>query len=72
MTDFERPEVIWVAALYHDIAKGRGGDHSTLGALDVRRFCRRHGFARGDTRLAEFLVEHHLLMSASGAEAGPR
>ncbi|MBU3694865.1 MAG: [protein-PII] uridylyltransferase [Rhodocyclaceae bacterium] len=65
MAEFKRPEVLWVAALYHDIAKGRGGDHSTLGALDVRRFCRRHGFGKEDTRLAEFLVEHHLLMSAT-------
>ena len=64
MSGFERPWLLYVAALYHDIAKGRGGDHSTLGAVDARRFCRRHGFAAEDTALVEFLVEHHLGMSA--------
>jgi [protein-PII] uridylyltransferase len=52
-----------VAALFHDVAKGRGGDHSLLGAIEVRRFCRDHGIDKDDTALAEFLVRHHLTMS---------
>jgi len=55
--------ILLVAALFHDIAKGRGGDHSVLGTLEARRFCREHGIAREDSRLIEFLVEHHLTMS---------
>ncbi len=43
IANFERPWVLYVAALFHDIAKGRGGDHSTLGMADARRFCREHG-----------------------------
>jgi [protein-PII] uridylyltransferase len=50
--------------MFHDIAKGRSGDHSRLGTLDARRFCRAHGMAREDRQLVEFLVEHHLTMSA--------
>jgi [protein-PII] uridylyltransferase len=51
------------AALFHDIAKGRGGDHSELGAAEVRRFCRQHRIEREDAKLIEFLVQQHLSMS---------
>ncbi len=60
---FERPYVLYVAALFHDVAKGRGGDHSVLGGTDARRFCREHAIPREDARLIEFLVRHHLTMS---------
>jgi [protein-PII] uridylyltransferase len=58
-----QPWLLYVAALFHDIAKGRGGDHSELGVMDARRFCRDHGIEREDTQLIEFLVRHHLTMS---------
>jgi len=61
---FEKPWLLTIAALFHDIAKGRGGDHSKLGRVDARRFCRQHGLERADSRLVEFLVEHHLTMSS--------
>jgi [protein-PII] uridylyltransferase len=60
---FDKPWVLYVAALFHDVAKGRGGDHSELGGTEVRRFCREHGIEREDAELAEFLVRHHLTMS---------
>jgi len=63
MAGFERRWLLYVAALYHDIAKGRGGDHSELGARDVRSFSKRHQLSDEDGRLVEFLVERHLSMS---------
>ena len=60
---WDKPWVLFTAALFHDIGKGRGGDHSQIGAVEARRFCRQHGVAREDTRLIEFLVREHLTMS---------
>ncbi|MEO8936019.1 MAG: [protein-PII] uridylyltransferase, partial [Burkholderiaceae bacterium] len=63
IANFERPWLMYVAALFHDIAKGRGGDHSRLGMGDVRRFARDHAIEARDIELLVFLVEHHLTMS---------
>jgi [protein-PII] uridylyltransferase len=60
---WDKPWLLYVAALFHDIAKGRGGDHSDLGSVEARRFCRAHSLSREDTQLIEFLVQHHLTMS---------
>ena len=60
---WDKPWILYIAALFHDIAKGRGGDHSELGCMDVRIFCRQHGIAPEDSRLIEFLVGEHLSMS---------
>jgi [protein-PII] uridylyltransferase len=60
---WDKPWILYIAALFHDIAKGRGGDHSELGCRDVRVFCRQHGIAIEDSRVIEFLVGEHLSMS---------
>ena len=60
---WEKPWQLYIAALFHDIAKGRGGDHSVLGGEEVRVFCRQHGIAKEDSQLIEFLVKAHLTMS---------
>jgi [protein-PII] uridylyltransferase len=56
-------ELIYIAGLYHDIAKGRGGDHSELGKLDAAAFCKRHRLSEWDSKLVSWLVEKHLFMS---------
>ena len=61
----DRPELLYLIGLYHDIAKGRDGDHSILGAEDAEKFCNHHGLTAVDTKLVTWTIRHHLAMSTT-------
>lgn len=65
MQSLEKPEIAYLGGLFHDIAKGRGGDHSELGAVDAEAFCLEHGLKKSEARTVAWLVRHHLILSTT-------
>ncbi len=65
MQKIRKPEVLYLAGIFHDIAKGRGGDHAKLGAVDALMFCQSHQMSKHDSNMVSWLVESHLLMSVT-------
>lgn len=65
MQSLEKPEIAYLSGLFHDIAKGRGGDHSELGAVDAEAFCLEHGLSQYDARTVSWLVRNHLILSTT-------
>jgi [protein-PII] uridylyltransferase len=65
MQALEKPEIAYLSGLFHDIAKGRGGDHSELGAVDAESFCLEHGLSEYDARTVAWLVRNHLILSTT-------
>ncbi len=65
MQTLQKPEIAYLGGLFHDIAKGRGGDHSELGAVDAEAFCLEHGMSKSDAATVAWLVRHHLILSTT-------
>jgi [protein-PII] uridylyltransferase len=65
MQSLQKPEIAYLSGLFHDIAKGRGGDHSELGAVDAESFCLEHGLEKSEARTVAWLVRHHLILSTT-------
>lgn len=69
MAKLGKPELLYLAGFFHDMAKGRGGDHSDIGASEALQFCLDHGFSHPDAELVSWLVKNHLMMSLTAQRA---